>query len=576
MSLEKIGRASAFVGLGPFALVASDHDIVLVKTKDGLRAFQGRCPHQGALLDEGVVENGALVCRNHRWRFDVETGRRIGGPERLTACPLLERDGEILVDISELLHGSERQRPTRKLSELPGPRQLPFVGNLHQMNRRKVHLVLENWAREYGPSYRFRMGSTQVLAITDPKIGEQVLRARPEMFRRPVNATAIANELGIDGVFFAEGEAWRAQRKLSVAALAQRVLRVLHPQISMVTQRLKRRWIRLASGQPIEIADELKRFTVDVTTLIAFGHDVNTLEDSGDVIQRHLEVILPGISDRIFSILPTWRYVRLPADRRLEKALTEVKTWLDALIAKTRDKLAADPKRRARPSNFIEAMLAAQDDEGRPFADDVIFSNLITMLLAGEDTTAHTLAWAIHLLCDFPEWAQRIHDEAKSILGALDSTDDIEQANRLTIAAAVANEAMRLHPVAPFLLLDANTETVVGDILIPKGTSVALMLRPPALDSRNFVHPNEFRPDRWLEPAGGAHEAATHVPFGSGPRMCPGRSLALLEMKTVLAMLCKNFEIARHGPAEDVIERFGFTMSPGGLRVTLTPRAAAL
>jgi cytochrome P450 len=219
-------------------------------------------------------------------------------------------------------------------------------------------------------------------------------------------------------------------------------------------------------------------------------------------------------------------------------------------------------------------MLTTRDDEGRPFSDDLIFANLITMLLAGEDTTAFTLAWAVHLLCEHPKWALEIRKEADSVLGALDSAPDLEQANRLLVAGAVANEAMRLHPVAPFLLLDANIDTVVGDVLIPKGASVAVMTRPPTLDEGNFVNAHDFRPDRWLGHVQGPHEVSTLIPFGSGPRMCPGRSLAVLEMKTVLAMLCKNFEVARHGAAQDVAELFGFTMSPTGLLVGLTERAA--
>jgi cytochrome P450 len=451
---------------------------------------------------------------------------------------------------------------------------LPFIGNLHQIDPTKVHLILEEWMKQYGPVYQFRIGSSPVVAIADPTMGNQILRARPETFRRPNNVAAILRELGAEGVFSAEGESWRAQRKLSVAALSQRTLRDLYPKVRKVTYRLKARWQRLAPGQSLEIVEELKRFTVDVTTLIAFGHDANTIEHSDDIIQRRLEVILPSISKRIFALVPTWRYVRLPADRRLERALAEVRTWLHMLIVDARAKLDAEPDRAARPSNFLEAMLTARDDEGHLFSDNAIFANLITMLLAGEDTTAFTLAWAVHLLCDHPRWALKIRQEADSVLGASDIARDFGHASRLAVAAAVANEAMRLRPVAPFLLLDANVDTVVGDILIPKGASVAVMTRPPALDHSNFVDPHCFRPERWLGDIGGAHEVSTHTPFGSGPRMCPGRSLALLEMKTVLAMLCRNFEIIRDGSTDDVVEVFGFTMSPRGLRARLTARAA--
>jgi cytochrome P450 len=102
-----------------------------------------------------------------------------------------------------------------------------------------------------------------------------------------------------------------------------------------------------------------------------------------------------------------------------------------------------------KPSNFIEAMLVAVDENGKPFADDVIMSNLITMLLAGEDTAAFTLAWTIHQLCDSPQWAAELRSEADAVIGSGNVAVDLDTANRLARTNAVANETMRLRPVAP-------------------------------------------------------------------------------------------------------------------------------
>jgi cytochrome P450 len=150
---------------------------------------------------------------------------------------------------------------------------------------------------------------------------------------------------------------------------------------------------------------------------------------------------------------------------------------------------------------------------------------------------------------------------------------DLDTANRLARASAVANETMRLRPVAPIAGLEANVDTTLGDFFVPKGTRIVVLLRPAAVEGTNFVDPLAFRPERWLEDAGGAHNASALIPFGSGPRMCPGRSLALLEMKTLLATLTKNFDLERVGASEDVSELFGFTMSPANLRVRLNARA---
>jgi cytochrome P450 len=195
----------------------------------------------------------------------------------------------------------------------------------------------------------------------------------------------------------------------------------------------------------------------------------------------------------------------------------------------------------------------------------------MTMLLAGEDTTAYTLAWAVHHLCDAPDAVARLRAEADALLGGEPAAREIETAHRLTFAGAVASETMRLRPVAPLLFLTANEDVVVADVAVPRGTWVGILTRPPAVDARHFADPERFRPERWLEHGAAPHEPGASIPFGSGPRICPGRSLALLEMKVLLAMLYGGFEVERAGGAE-VRERFAFTMAPVGLRVRLRRR----
>jgi nitrite reductase/ring-hydroxylating ferredoxin subunit len=118
----RVARSGDLHGDGPHGITAAGAELVVVRTKSGLRAFDGRCPHQGALLTEGEVDGEALVCRNHRWRFRVEDGQRIGGSERLTPCPIREAGGEIFVDEESLPRDAAgRARVTRRIQDLPGP-----------------------------------------------------------------------------------------------------------------------------------------------------------------------------------------------------------------------------------------------------------------------------------------------------------------------------------------------------------------------------------------------------------------------------------------------------------------------
>jgi len=576
-SWKRLGRIDDLTGDGPFSLTADGLDVVIVRTESGLRAYQGRCPHQGALLGEGEMDGNVLVCRNHRWRFDSATGERQGGPGCLVSCPVIIRGGELWADVSPLLRlDSAAVTPGRTLDDLPGPKGVPLLGNFLQMDIRRFHLIQEQWAAQYGPLYQYRLGPNRIVGVADPKINEAILRARPESYRRASNVEPVFREMGVDGVFSAEGSAWRSQRRLAMEALSHRHLRGFYPTLQTVTRRLRTRWEKKAdAGAAIDLADELKRFTVDVTTTLTFGHDVNTLEQGDDVIQRRLELVFPAFARRLFAVLPTWRWIRMPADRRLDRALAELREWLGVRLDEARARLARDPALAEHPETFIESMIAARDADGRPFPNEVIFGNAMTMLLAGEDTTAYTLVWAVHYLCDEPDLAVRLRAESDALRGGDAAPNDIETANRLTYAGAAASEAMRLKPVAPTILLEANHDVVIGDVAVPKGTWVALHTRPPALDPQHFGDPMAFRPERWIDASatGGAHDPSANLPFGSGPRICPGRTLALLEMKVVLAMLFGEFDVERVGSATDVKELFAFTMAPVGMKVRLRRRA---
>jgi cytochrome P450/nitrite reductase/ring-hydroxylating ferredoxin subunit len=567
-------------GPGPFALSAGDIDLVVVHTAGGPRAFQGRCPHQGALLGEGELDGDRLVCRNHRWQFDATSGKRVGGSECLIACPVEVRGGQLWANTAALQRAAAvvpENAVRRRVADLPGPTGLPLLGNFHQIELGRFHLVLEQWAATYGTSYTYRMGPRRVMVVSDPRLSEQILRARPETYRRLGNVEPVFAEMGVSGVFSAEGAAWRSQRRLAMEALSQRNLRGFYPTLESVTRRLRARWERkAAAGATLDLAEELKRFTVDVTTTLAFGHDANTIEQGDDVIQRRLGLVFPAFSRRLFALIPTWRWWRMPSDRRLDRALAALREWLGERIADARERLRADPSRAEHPANFLESMIASRDVEGRPFSDEVIFGNAMTMLLAGEDTTAYTLVWAVHHLCDAPHVVHRLRADVDAVVGGDCVAPDIETANRFVYAGAVANEAMRLRPVAPLLFFEANRDVVIGEVAVPTGGWIGVLTRVPAVAAEHFGHPNEFRPERWIDddPSIGAHDPSAHIPFGSGPRICPGRTLALLEMKIVLAMLYGTFDVERVGDTRGVREHFAFTMAPRTVRVRLRPRAA--
>ncbi|MEO8081910.1 MAG: cytochrome P450 [Caldimonas sp.] len=466
----------------------------------------------------------------------------------------------------------------REIADLPGPRGWPLVGNLFQIDKPRMHAQVEDWVREYGPFLRFRLGSRPMLVVADHAAMAAVLRDRPDGFRRTPRLEQVGNELGLaGGVFGAEGDRWRRQRRMVMAGFDPRHLKAYFPALVKVTGRLEGRWRRAArAGATIDLQSDLMRFTVDAISGLAFGSEINTLESDEEVIQRHLDKIFPAMFDRLLAPLPTWRWWKSAAVRDLDRSVAAVNTAIEGFIAQARTRLDAEPGRREAPANLLEAMLVAAGDEHSGITDREVAGNVMTMLLAGEDTTANSLAWMIWLLHENPDCLARARAEIDECAGPMAGWTP-ERLAGLAYVGACASETMRLKPVAPSIVLQALRDTTIADIRVPRGTLVWGALRSDSLDERHFPDAMRFDPDRWLhdDPQRSAAAAARiAMPFGAGPRVCPGRHLALQEMTMVLAMLLHRFELESVATADGdpPKENLSFTMAPVGLGMRLRER----
>jgi cytochrome P450 len=465
----------------------------------------------------------------------------------------------------------------RRIADLPGPRGWPLVGNLLQLRRDVIHRDVERWCGRYGTLFKLRLGRRRLVVLSDHALIAEVLRDRPDGWRRTQTLQQVAREMGLKpGLFGAEGDAWRAQRRMVMSGLDPSRVRAYFAQLHRVTDRLQRRWQRAAAeGRALQLQPELMRYTVDTVAGLAFGRDINTLESDGDVIQQHLDRIFPALFRRVMAPLPYWRWFKLPADRALDRSVVEVERAIAEFIADARQRLQAEPSRRAQPPNLLEAMIVAAEEGRSGIGDDQVSANVLTMLLAGEDTTANTLAWLLHLLHRHPEAMARARDEARRVAGGAEPLTP-EDLARLEYIDACLHETMRLKPVAPFMVLEALRDTRIADLQVPAGTMLWCALRHDALQAPHFADPLAFKPERWLG-EGAGHGKRVATPFGAGPRMCPGRYLAITEMKMLLAMVLSRFEIesvtAPRGA--EAQERMSFTMVPVGLRMKLSAPSPA-
>jgi len=463
----------------------------------------------------------------------------------------------------------------RRVADLPGPKRWPLVGNTLQLRRRAAHATMESWARQYGPLYRLRFGPYRAVGVSEPGLIDQLLRHRPVEVSRSPRISSVINETGFAGVFTAEGEAWRRQRRLVMRALTPEIIRTFFPVISTVTARLQARWRALAaSGARPDVLRDLKCYSIDVTTWLTMGLDIDTLSQESSSLQADVETWFATVGRRLPQVLRYWRVLPLPVDRRSDAAIARLHATVDQLIAGARAEMAAQPQLRERPRNILQALLAARDEVGSEFSDQDVHGNVAVMLFAGEDTTANTMAWLLHHLAHDAPSCAAARAQVDALLGRSLPTE-LSGLDGLDYLEAAAIESMRLKPIAPVQGMRANVDLDLAGLLVPRDHLLFLLPRICATQESRFAEAQRFLPQRWLD---GAAEADTDdrrsmFPFGGGQRYCPGRYLAMVEIKMVTAMVLGSFDLRLHAPAGGVVESFGFTMAPSALPLDFSLRA---
>ena len=576
----KIAQLSKLTENTIHKVTLNETSIILILSNGKVKAYESTCPHQGADLSTGHIENDSIVCPMHGRKFSCQDGSEKQFNSCLKKYEIVIDDDFVFLKNDENLKSSRDTTNSENLIEynnLPSPPKKFLVGHLPDFNQEHKHLVIEDWAKKTGEVFKISLMGKKFIVSTNSEINTEILKNRPDKFTRYNKIGTVMKEMGIEGVFSVEGEQWKKHRKITAEALNAKNVKGFFPILSDMTERLYQRWEGIAkNGTTIDVQKEMTYYTVDLTTKIAFGYETKTMLKSGNVIQNQLEKIFPTINRRITAPLPTWRYIKSKEDKEFDYALDKVQNTVKEFIAQAQSNLSLNPEKKAEPSNFLEALLVEQEKE-KTFSDKEIFGNVFTILLAGEDTTSNTISWTLYYLATHPEVFDKVRQEADRLLGnqALPTDYDIMQSLKYT--EAVANEAIRIKPATPTLIMQALEDVQVKNLKIKKGMSVLMQNKVAQTSDQHFKDANQFIPERWQQDISGCPFHGQHTPdvvksFGAGPRFCPGKNLAIQEIKMAVSMICKNFDIELAVQPEEVKEVFAFTMYPKNLMFKLKSR----
>jgi cytochrome P450 len=409
----------------------------------------------------------------------------------------------------------------------PGPRGHWLLGSLPRL-RRDMLGFFEQCFREHGDAAYFRVARRRSMLLSHPDDIERVLVTDNRRFIKNYALMFLRPLLG-NGLLLNEGDDWLRMRRLIQPAFARPRVESYAAAMAECTRRVIETW---QSGEVLDIGPAMMQLTMTIAGRTLLGIDVG---ERFDDVARCLEAVMWDFLARFGTALPLPYWVPTPRNLRLKATIDRLDRILQALI---------DERRAAGASggDFLSLLLTARDEEtGRGVSDRQIRDEVMTMFLAGHETTANALSWIWYLLGQHPEIQERVHEEAHRVLAGRQPT--AAEIGQLTYCDQVIRETMRLYPPAYVVGRRPLEDITIGQHFVPAGMNVLMSQWIVHRDPRWFDNPLRFHPDRWSDGLASRLPKYAYFPFGGGPRVCIGNTFAMFEVPLILAMIAERFRL---------------------------------
>jgi cytochrome P450 len=436
----------------------------------------------------------------------------------------------------------------------PGPRGYPLVGNLPQVGRDRLGLMVSAVER-YGDAVRLRMGPKTLYLFNHPEHAKHVLSENHANYRKGLGLVHARRALG-DGLLTSEGDLWRRQRRAVQPVFQRDQVAGSAAVIAAEAERMLARW-RANPNTTVDLVAELTQLTLGVLGRALLRVDLGSSQPIG----RAFEAVQDQAMFEMVTLnaVPPW--LPLPRQLRFRRARRE----LDRLVERLVSTRGAD----AGGDDLLSRLLRSTAPAGGAQARRQLRDELVTLLLAGHETTASTLGWTWYLVAQHPQVRQRLQAEASAVLG--DRLPAFEDLARLPYTTRVVEEAIRLYPPVWMLTRQAIASDEVGGYHVPAGADVLIC---PYTLHRNpgfWEEPARFDPDRFRPDRAASRPRYAYIPFGAGPRFCVGNNLGMLEAVLVVAMIAREFRLHRPAGRPVVPEPMLSLRLRGGLPMTVIP-----
>jgi len=439
-----------------------------------------------------------------------------------------------------------------------GPKTLIPGGILFAFRRDPIGFLMSA-AHEFGDVAHFQAGSQQYFLVNNPEYIKDVLVTHHASFKKGRGLERAKAMLG-NGLLTSEGDFHHRQRRLAQPAFHRdRIARYAGMMVDYADRMQHERW---REGETLDIAREMMHLTLAIVGKTLF--DTET-EVEAEQVRQALSESMQRFNRFMLPFAEFLDRLPLPGNRRYRQA----RDVLDSIIYR----IINERRQSGQDTgDLLSMLLTAQDDEGdgRGMTDLQLRDEVITIFLAGHETTANTLTWTWHLLSEHPEIESRLHHELDhELAGRLPTVEDLPH---LRYTEMVITEALRLYPPAWIMGRRALKDYQLGPYVMPAGSIVIMSPYVMHHDDRYFPDPFRFDPDRWTPEAKASRPQFSFFPFGGGSRRCIGEGFAWTEAIMVIATLAQRWNL-RRAPGHRIALQPLVTLRPRhGIRMVLNGR----
>ena len=441
----------------------------------------------------------------------------------------------------------------------PRLRSHGMLGSASEMQRDPLKFLRET--RQYGDVVRMRFVFSDAYLIYHPDSIKHVLQENNRNYNKDIFTYKMFRPFLGQGLLINDGESWLHQRRLMQPAFHRKQITAYSTVMTDDTTKLLERWQRyVQQNSSLDIAEEMMSLTLQIVGKTLFSLD---LSDKSNTIGEAVTTLLKLLGNYVYAPFPP---ISIPTarNRRLLAANRTLEQVIYRMIAERR-------AQNADTGDLLSMLLLARDEEtGQGMNDRQIRDELMTMLLAGHETTANTLAWTWYLLSQHPEVEQRLYTEVDEVLGGTLPT--VEHLSELKYTNMVLEEALRLYPPACIFGRKAIADDELGGYPIPANSMI--LVSPYAVQHHPdyWPDPERFDPERFTPEHTAERPHYAYFPFSSGPRMCIGSSFAMMEAQLILATIAQRYRL-RLVPGYPVEPQMLVTLRPKyGLQMTIHER----